>query len=278
MNDLSVKKITLKEAQAICRHIKKPANSFKSASKLYNIAPDQIKAALAEHGLSASPGRPGQSIVSDADLKYASKRLQAGSTRRSVCKELGVHIHTLKRAFKLKKIQIPPLQKMQFSQQQIDQITKLYINGVPETQIAEKMQLSQDHIRRYYLNVFSRPPVNFQPTSQMFDQLKRLLQADIDIPAIADAFETTEYFVRLMIIQMGIPRYFKQQFSYPPQHGLNAQSIVKLIKLKYKGMSSHMVASELRTTRPTIDKLLIAIEDCFYRDVMGDRYEKVAKW
>jgi hypothetical protein len=273
MNDLSVKKITLKEAQAICRHIKKPANSFKSAGKLYNIDPSQIKAILAEHGLSASPGRPGQSIVSDADLKYALKRLKAGLTRDSVRMELGVHINTLKRSFKLKGIKIPPKTPgYNLSQQQIDQITKLYTNGLTTTKISIKLQISVHTVQYYYLKVFPKPIVNFKPTSPMFDQLVRLLKADIDIPSIAEAFETTEYFIRLMIISKGIPGYFKQQFKYPPQHGLNTQSIRKLIKLKYIGVPSDIIALELNTTRPTIDKLLIAIEDYFYKNIMGGQY------
>lgn len=275
MNDLPPKKVTLEEAQAILRHIRKPMGSYKSAGNLFNLAPDTIPAVLDAHGLVIRSGKKGQSALSDAEIKYALKRLGEGATRDSVRRELEVHINTLKRAFKLNGIQIPVIQKKQLSQAEVAHIIKLFKNGLSTRQVTIKTGIPVSDISYYYLpSPSGRPTVNFNPTPFMFVQLQRLLEADNDIKYIADAFETTEYFVRLMIISLGIPGFFKQKFKYPPQHGLTAKMISRFIVLKFKGVSSGTIASELNTTRPTLNKILVLIENYFYENIMGGQYEK----
>jgi len=270
MNDLPPEKVTLEEAQAIHRHIRKPTGSFKSAGKLFNFAPDTIPAVLDANGLVIRYGKKGQSALSEAEIKYALKRLGEGATRDSVRRELGVHLNTLKRAFKLNGIQIPVIQKKQLSRADVAHITKLFKNGLSTRQVSVKTGIPVSDISCYYLPFPpGRPTVDFNPTALMFVKLQRLLEAGNNIKSIADTFETTEYFVRLMIISLGIPGFFKQKFKYPPQHGLTAKMISGFIALKFKGISSSAIASELNTTRPTLNRILVLIENYFYENIMG---------
>ncbi len=93
----------------------------------------------------------------------------------------------------------------------------------------------------------------------------RLLKIGWSKKALAGMFLTSEYFIRLMIVKLGAPAYFKK---YPPPsdswayhfNSPTEDTVKKYIELNFKGEKNTEIVKQLGTSRPTMDKILNRIE------------------
>ncbi len=202
------------------------------------------------------------------EIREAYTRLKQGEPMRWVCKDLGCHVNTLKRAMRLKGLILDPAWKKRFTELsawQANKTKQMATNGASNDQMAETLQLPWERVREHFKAHGGRPPINVKLTSAETGELVRLLKAGWNKKALADKFLTCEYFIRLMIVKLGVHGYF---LKYPPPSLVGAYHfnsptedvVIKYIDLNFKGGKNAEIVKQLGTSRPTMDKILNRIE------------------
>ncbi|MFH2057716.1 MAG: hypothetical protein ABIJ59_02305 [Pseudomonadota bacterium] len=208
----------------------------------------------------------GKSKVTDEQIEYALRRLKDDrASQQQVCKELNIHVITLKRAFKANGLTIDPDWRRP-SQKLYDTATRLLQNGLTYKQVSEILDLPQFALHGYFTNCNGRPSIDFEMTEDKLLELKRGLLAGESLKIISEKLETREAFVTLMVVWLGCKDYLKQR-SRKSNSGLTEKKIKKYIRLRFKGYSNAHLIEELKTTKPTFNKLCTDIQSHYMQGI-----------
>jgi hypothetical protein len=218
-----------------------------------------------KYGLKVTGWCSNQTILTDQDIKKAVRMLNDGEGLAAIGRELNVHVKTLRRAFLIKDIRLKSSwigrRPRKLNQAEITLATRLFKNGQTYDQVSKKTGATVACLRCHFTEVLpNRPAINFNPTKKDFETLYHLLTHDTDRKEIADVLDTTESFVKLMIVVLGIPNYFENVYSERNQHKMTAKDIRDFVWAKFQGVSTKTLIKKLGTSRPTMDKTLDTIE------------------
>ncbi len=242
-------------------------NSYKSAGEMFGLNYQTIKTALKEYDLEIKEIHKNRTAMSDRDIERALKLLQGGMSQQKVIKVIKVNLKTLKRALGIKGIKIDPHWfKDKITKDQKELAVKLFKNGLTYDQVGKKIGVSKNCLHYHYFKVDrTKPSIDFKPTKNETDELRRLLKTGQDKKTIADRLNTTEFFISLMIVALGVDDYFKSPKFKRGHHGLTETKIREFIRLKFKGGMSVAIVKTLGTTKPTLYKMLSSIETEFMK-------------
>ena len=242
-------------------------NSYRSAAETFGHTYQAMKTALKVHHLEIQKIHQNRTAMSDRDIERALKLLQSGMSQQKVIKVIKVNLKTLKRALGIKGITIDPQwSKNKITKDQKTLAMKLFRNGLTYDQVGKKIGVSKNCLHYHYFKIDrTKPPIDFKPTKNETDELRRLLKTGQDKKTIADRLNTTEFFISLMIVELGVDDYFKSPKFKRGHHGLTETKIREFIKLKFKGGMSVAIVKTLGTTKPTLYRMLSSIETEFMK-------------
>jgi len=258
--------ISIEEAKKIHQYLLS-GNSYKSACEIFGLPYQTIKPVLKAHGLEIKQIHKNRTIMSDSDIAKAIRMLQGGASQQKVIREIKVNLKTLKRALKIKDIEIDPQwSKFKITREQKARAMKFFRNGLTYDQVSKKIGISKNSLHYYFYKTGSgKPAIDFKLTQKETIELRRLLENGQDKKNIADRFNTTEFFISLMIVEFGIADYFRSPQFKSGMHGLTETKIREYIKLKFKGGISVAIVETLGTTKPTLYRMLSMIETEFMK-------------
>lgn len=258
--------LCFEETEKIHRYLL-AGNSYKNAAETFGIPYQAMKTALKVHDLEIRKIHQNRTIMSDRDIDKALKLLQNGMSQQKAIKVMKVNLKTLKRAFGIKNIIIDPQWlKNKLSREQKAQAMKLFRNGLTYEQVGKKIGVSKNSLHYHFFKLDrTKPSIDFKPAKNDTMELLRLLKNGLDKKTIADRLSTTEPFITLMIVELGIDDYFRRPQFKRGHHGLTEAKIREFIRLKFKGGLSVSIVKELGTTKPTLYKMLGLIEAEFMK-------------
>ena len=240
-------------------------NSLASAGREFGLSTFRIQNNLRAHGIPCAawedPSK--RTHLSAADIKTVIRMFKESASQEAVCKELNIHVVTFKKALARKGVKIDH-NWGKIPEDKINRASQLFAGGVSRARVSEAIGVSTSVLDRLIRTRGCKRPVNFKMTSAEIVELVRLLKSGRDRGSIADRFMTTEYFIRLMIIRIGAPAYFKK-----PRRHWGSQNTYKspdedlvqeFIKFSFVGGTKGGIVKQLGTTRPTMDKILNRIE------------------
>ena len=258
--------ISFEEAKKIHQYLLS-GNSYKSACEIFGLTDQMIKTALKAYGLEIKEIYKTRTVMSDSDIEKAIRMLKNGISQQKVIREIKVNLKTLKRVLRIKDIKIDPQwSKNKITKEQKARAMKLFRNGLTYDQVSKKIGISKNSLYYHFLKIGrGKPAIDFKLTKNEIIELRRLLKNGQDKKTIADRFDTTEFFISLMIVNFGIVDYFGSPRFKSGMHGLTETKIRDFIKLKFKGGISVVIVKKLGTTKPTLYRMLSLIETEFMK-------------
>ncbi|WP_299980458.1 hypothetical protein [Desulfobacula sp.] len=255
--------ISREVAEKMSGYIKAGA-SYRETSKAYGRTIFAIKTAFEAHKIKIDDIYKNRTSVSDAAVKKAVGMLESGETQQRTAEVLGIHVITLKRAFRIKGIKKDPAWgKGRLSKQQDARARALFKNGLSYGQVSIDLGISKISLYSHFKKI---PKPCFEMSKRERAELKLLLTMGTDRKVIAEKLETTDWFVLYATVKLGLEDYFNSLEKWDARNNLTQGMIEEIINRKFKGETTGALIKEFKTTKPTLYRLFYLIEeDCIKR-------------
>jgi len=242
----------------------KAGGSYREISKKYKVTNFGIKTAFSTHKIKIDDIYKNRTSVSDATIKKAVKMLASGETQQHTAEIIGIHVMTLKRAFRIKGIKKDPAWgKGRLSKQQDARARALFKNGMSYGRVSIDLGVSKIALYKHFKKI---PKPCFKMSKKERAELQYMLTMGADRKNIAKKLETTVWFVLFATVKLGLENYFNSSEKRGVRNALTRGMIEEIINRKFKGETTGALIKEFKTTKPTLYRLFYLIEeDCIKR-------------